>query len=142
MIKKSKKIRPKRKRLPSISSLEKKADAVFSQYIRLREADEGGTVQCVTCQKLMHWKESQCGHFIKRASRGVRFDERNCNVQCHRCNFYLGGNDGVYAVYIIDHYGRETYDELISWKSKEFKRYRSDYEELIETYKRKLSELN
>ena len=139
---KSKKIRPKRKKLPSISSLEKKADAVFSQYIRLREADEGGTVACVTCQKLLHWKDAHCGHFVKRQHRSVRFDEKNCNVQCLRCNFFLSGNDAAYAVFIIDRYGRETYDELMAARNKEFKRYRTDYLELIETYKRKLSELN
>ena len=132
----------KRKKLPTISSLEIKADGVFSQYIRLRVADEGGTVSCVTCGKLMFWKDAECGHFIKRGSRGVRYDERNCNVQCTRCNHFLGGNDGVYAVYIIDTYGRDVYEELKGWKSKEFKRYRTDYEELIETYKAKLEALN
>jgi hypothetical protein len=140
-MKPSKKIRPKRKKLPSISSLEKKADAVFSQYIRLRDADEGGTVSCVTCQKLLFWKEAHCGHFIKRGNRAVRYDEKNCNSQCPRCNHFLGGNDAVYAVFIIDRYGRETYDELMAARGKECKRYRSDYLELIEAYQNKVKEL-
>jgi len=142
-MKTAKKIRPKRKKLPSIASLERKADAEFSQYIRRRHADEGGTTECVTCKKLLHWKyDAQCGHFIKRGNQGVRFDERNCNAQCARCNKWLGGNDGVYAVYIIDTYGREVHDELVCWKGKEFKRYRSDYEEMIEKYQKLNLELD
>ena len=120
---KSLKIRPKRKKLPTISSLENKLDRIYSEYIRRKDADEGGTVSCVTCQ------------------RQARFDPRNTHVQCPKCNFYLNGNDAAYAVFIIDRYGRETYDELMSMRGKEFKRHRSDFEELIETYKEKLKAL-
>jgi len=45
---KKEKHRRKRKKSVSLSDLEKKLDKVFSQYIRLKDADEGGTVECVT----------------------------------------------------------------------------------------------
>ncbi len=140
-MKPSKKIRPKRKKLPTISSLENKLDRIYSEYIRRKDADEGGTTSCVTCQKLLHWKDAHCGHFIKRQNRAARWLEANTHVQCVRCNTYLGGNDAVYAVFIIDRYGRETYDQLMHMRGKEFKRYRTDYEELIETYQNKVKEL-
>lgn len=143
-MKTAKKIRPKKKPLPKLSALMKKADEEFSLYIRRRYADEGGTVQCVTCNKLMFWRGdgAECGHFIKRGSHGVRYDERNCNVQCTRCNHFLGGNDAQYAVYIIDTYGRAVRDELESWRGKEHKMYRSDYLELIEKYRLLNAELD
>ena len=140
-MKPAKKIRPKRKKLPTISSLENKLDRIYSEYIRRKDADEGGTVSCVTCQKLLHWREAHCGHFIKRANRAARWLQVNTHVQCVRCNTYLGGNDSVYAVYIIDKFGRDTYNDLMALRGKECKRYRTDYEELIETYKAKLEEL-
>ena len=63
------------KKLPSISSLEDKLDVLFSKYIRRRHADEGGTVQCVTCGKLMHWEKdgAQAGHFVRRSHRATRW---------------------------------------------------------------------
>lgn len=142
-MKTAKKIRPKGNRLPTLSKLMKDADKEFSLYIRRRYADEGGTTECVTCKKLLHWKyEAECGHFIKRGSHGVRYDERNCNVQCSRCNHFLSGNDAIYAVYIIDTYGREVRDELESWRGKEHKLYRSDYMQLIEKYQKLNLELD
>lgn len=133
-------MKKKRKKLPSISSLEKKLDIVFQTWVRRSAADEGGTVQCVTCNKLMHWTGdgAQAGHFVKRANRGVRWDPRNCHVQCTRCNSYLGGNDAAYAAFIIDKYGRAVFDELMSWRGKEFKRYRTDLDALIDEYSAKL----
>ena len=141
---KAKKIRPKRKPLPSIASLQLKLDNLFQTWVRKSEADEGGTVSCVTCGKLMHWTGdgAQAGHFVKRQHKGVRYDKRNVHTQCVYCNKYLSGNDGAYAVYIIDRYGREVHDELVSWKHKEHKYYRSDYEQLIEKYQELNRELD
>ena len=38
------------------SKLVAKADKVFSEYIRTRNADERGYVPCFTCGKVDHWK--------------------------------------------------------------------------------------
>ena len=38
------------------STLVKKADAIFSQFIRQRNADENGVTECFTCGKKDHWK--------------------------------------------------------------------------------------
>src|SRR5690348_13199697 len=35
-------------------------DIIFSQLVRLKEADEHGMVKCYTCDDLKHWKQMQC----------------------------------------------------------------------------------
>ena len=46
--------------------LEKKLDRIFSNWVRRRHADQGGTVECVTCRKIFHFSEVHAGHYIKR----------------------------------------------------------------------------
>jgi hypothetical protein len=124
----------KRKKLKSLSSLENKLDRVFSTYIRKRDADEGGTVSCVTCGRLMFWKEAHCGHFIKRQHRSVRWDERNAAVQCPRDNAYMGGRQDDFARYVIQKYGQQTFDELMQKKYEVKKFSRAELQEMIERY--------
>lgn len=122
-------------KLPSLKTLKKKADTLFSQYIRQRDADEGGTVSCVTCRKLMFWKESECGHWVKRQHFSVRWDERNAAPQCTRCNHFMGGCQDEFSKYIIDRYGVEVHNEILQRKHEIKQMKRSDYEEVIGKYK-------
>lgn len=68
------------------------ADAVFSQFIRLKYADEKGLVKCFTCDTKKHWTLMQNGHYMKRGNLYLRFDERNCRPQDKYCNEDLDGN--------------------------------------------------
>jgi hypothetical protein len=43
-------------------------DELLSKYIRLRDSDEYGMVRCISCGKRMHWKESDCGHYVSRSN--------------------------------------------------------------------------
>jgi 5-methylcytosine-specific restriction endonuclease McrA len=86
----------------------KKLDEAFSKYIRLRDEEYG----CITCGKLLTFKELQCGHFFSRSHLHTRWDEDNCHAQCYRCNCILHGNYINYTKYMIDRYGREFVDEL------------------------------
>jgi hypothetical protein len=72
-------------------------DIIFSQLIRLKEADEHGVVKCFTCDDVKHWKDMQCGHFQPRAHMPTRFSEKNCRPQCKHCNEDLRGNLKVFA---------------------------------------------
>jgi hypothetical protein len=128
-------------RKQSPKTLKNKADKVFSEYIRRSHADEGGTVSCVSCGKLMFWKESQCGHYVKRQYQSLRYDIRNAAPQCARCNMFLGGAMDEFAVYLTKKYGHEILDELASLKRQVVKRTRADWEALIELYKSKLAGL-
>lgn len=73
------------------------ADAIFSQFIRLKYADKNGKVSCYTCGNVKHWSMMQCGHYMKRAHLYLRWDERNCRVQDALCNEHLHGNMAEYT---------------------------------------------
>lgn len=130
-----------RKLLP-ISSLEKKLDRVFSEYIRRRDCDEGGTTQCVTCGKYEYWKDLDAGHFVKRQHRAVRWDERNVHPQCTRCNHFMSGRQDDMALYIVRLYGKETLQQLMQLKYTTKKFVRTELDDLIKHYQEKLENLN
>ena len=102
--------KPKR---PSLPSLIRKADEITSQYIRQKYADENGYVKCVTCGKVLHWKESHCAHYIERGAKGTRWLEENLHPACPGCNvFHKEFHKREYTLFIIDFYGRDKVDEL------------------------------
>lgn len=68
-----------------MSNLKATLDRWFSLYIRLRDSDANGFGRCISCGKLVHYKEADCGHFINRQHMNTRYDERNCNLQCRSC---------------------------------------------------------
>jgi len=80
-----------------LSGLIQDADAIFSQYIRLKYADKRGMVKCFTCDTVKHWTMMQNGHYIKRACLQLRFDERNCRPQDYHCNVELYGSLPIYT---------------------------------------------
>lgn len=130
-----------RRKLLPLKSLEKKLDKVCSLYVRMKDADEGGTVSCVSCRKLMHWKDADCGHWIKRQHRGTRWDLRNLGVQCGRCNRYMGGNMDEMAAHILRTHGADAIEEMLAMKRAPVKHTRTDLEEMIALYQSKLAEL-
>jgi hypothetical protein len=73
------------------------ADDYFSKLVRLSNADDNGIVKCYTCDAEMRWQEAQCGHYIKRGNLFLRYDHRNCRVQCKDCNEYKDGNMAEYT---------------------------------------------
>ncbi len=125
------------RKLP-LRSLEKKLDRVFSEFIRKRHADEGGTVQCVTCRTLKFWKEAHAGHFVKRQHRATRWRPTNCHPQCVSCNAYRGGMQDEYAKFILETYGVAEFNDLMAAKHQVMKYTRNDLEQMIATYKAKL----
>jgi len=110
--------------VPSVSPISiprkilvKQLDTVFSRFIRLRYAtldlpSNELFATCVTCGVVKHWKEMDCGHYEGRGHFGTRWDERNCNVQCKRCNIFMKGNYTVYALYMVRTYGPEVLEQL------------------------------
>lgn len=97
---------------PSVSKQKKLADKWWSQYIRLRDADQLGYANCISCGAKKHWKTLQNGHFVSRSSSTLRFDEENCNAQCVGCNMFKQGNQYEYAVQLDLKYGEGTAKKL------------------------------
>jgi hypothetical protein len=85
------KVSKKKVKKPSLTSEKKKLDAIFSQYIRQKYADENGNCRCYTCGYVNHWKKLQNGHMVSRYYLATRYDERNCRPQCYTCNMFRNG---------------------------------------------------
>lgn len=84
---------------------QQKLDTVFSIYIRKKDADINGMVQCYTSGKWFHWTKLQCGHFISRRHLSTRWDERNAKPQSISENMFNQGNGPVFAKKLIEEYG-------------------------------------
>ena len=122
---------PKSKK-PTRSKLIKKLDVVFSQWVRLSNADSKGNCTCVTCGKVGHWKTGgiQAGHFMSRKHYSTRWDERNVKPQCVGCNVFKSGEQYKYSLYL----GKQLSEELMI-KSKEIVKFTSiELEEIINHY--------
>ena len=95
---------------------------VFNRYIRLRDAVrglEGLCGKCISCGAtwlLMSpddWKKYQAGHYWREDKyESVRFDERNVNGQCFRCNRYMSGNLAEYAEGLKKKIGARAFNAL------------------------------
>jgi len=128
-------------RTPKRSTLVKKADAIFSQYIRKRYADSNGITECFTCGKKDHWKSLQCGHFMSRKHYSTRWDEKNCQVQCAGCNVFRWGEQFKFGRNLDIKLGKGTADSL-EQKSRQILKYNNiELIELIEHYKKKVADL-
>ena len=138
----NKKTIPKTKKKPSRSKLVKKLDAIFSQYIRLREADNKGFVTCFTCGKNSHYKTQQAGHFQSRRHYATRWDERNVQVQCVGCNMFKGGEQFLFAKALDDKYYAGISDELYVTAQTIVKFSNLDIELLITKYQELVKDLN
>ena len=91
--------------------LEKTLDTVFSKYIRLSRTVDGYG-KCATCEAIKAVADLDCGHYISRAWRATRWDERNVDIQCQRCNRFLGGVQHVMRESLIDRFGIEAVAEI------------------------------
>lgn len=132
------------KRVESRSQLVKKLDSIFSQYIRLKDAEwRDGELQamCVTSGEWKPWKQQQNGHFYSRGRYPTRWDEMNCHVQSYRSNVLFKGDYINYTRYMIDRYGREAVDELERKSLSGTKIPTPVLREMIEEYKIKVKEL-
>jgi hypothetical protein len=124
-----------------LKTLKNRAWKLMSEWVRRRDADEGGTTRCVTCRAPIFWKEAQAGHFVGGRTNAVLFHPDLVHVQCVACNVFRGGNYAAYTLFMLDLYGREKVEEFLSLKHKTVKLTRTDLEEIIEKYKTKLKEL-
>lgn len=128
------KIKKKTKKAPTIPSLIKKLDAVYSRYIRQKDAGFGGQVSCFTCGSRKHWSEQQCGHYVSRSVKSLRFYEKNTHVQCVGCNIFKHGAPDEYALALQLKYGDGILKELNQIKNQSKKYTVLELQGLIQFY--------
>ena len=122
--------------MKTVSKLKKELDKWFSLYIRLREANEYGMVQCFTCGIVRGYKDGmQNGHFQSRKHTATRFDEENCQVQCIKCNIFDSGQQYLFSLRLDEKYGEGRAEELEQLARTIHKVSRVEYEEQISYYK-------
>lgn len=129
------------KKKPTLKSLKNKAWSLCSEFVRRSHADEGGTVSCYTCGKLMHWKESHAGHAIPGRHNAVLLDTEIIRPQCPRDNVMMGGRYEIFTAKLIRENGLEWFESKLIASRQPVKVSRVDYEQKIEDLKAKLKEL-
>lgn len=122
------------------SKLVAEADAVFSRYIR-RVNSFNGLARCVTCGKVEPWKYMHNGHYLSRKFTAIRWSDVNCHVQCEYCNVTLAGNIPAYKAYMESKYGEGITESLKLKVRTDTKFSLVDIQQVIDTYKHKLSKL-
>ena len=130
--------RKARKGSPTYAALKRKADGVFSQYIRQRDEKDG----CISCSAHPLASLLQAGHYISRVHLSTRWDERNVNAQCMACNVWRRGNAGEYTLGLIRKYGPNIIAELVEKKRQSVKLTRSDLQGIIEDCRAKIAGLS
>ena len=119
---------------PSRSKLVKQLDSIFSIYIR-RKDSVNNIATCFTCGKKDHYKKLQNGHFQSRRHYSTRWLERNCAVQCIKCNIFLSGQQFIFGQNLDIKFGEGTARQLHIQAQKILKITNADIIEKIKLYK-------
>lgn len=138
---KERKEKIRKKKAESIGVLTKKLDRIFSVFVRLSGAKSNHTTPCFTCDKVLHWREIQCGHFQSRRFYSTRFHELNCKPQCYACNIGLSGNQYAFGVNLDKVHGKGTADSMVRL-SRQVKKFTSEeMMGMIDHYEKEVGEL-
>lgn len=120
--------------------LVKKLDDVFQTYIRIRD-----NWTCIICgtQILFNKTRMHAGHYIDRGNLLLRWDERNVNAQCAKCNRTEGltKDKNLYQNKISEKYGNVVLNELHSKKKEVYSISTSEIKEKIDYYKEKIKQI-
>jgi len=121
--------------LKTISKLKKELDKWFSLYIRLRDANEYGMVQCFTSGRVYHYKKIHAGHFMSRRHLSTRWCETNVQPQSAADNLFGQGEQFKFGLNLDSKFGEGTAEELQYKSRTTLKISRIEYEEKISYYK-------
>ncbi len=128
----------------SLSYHKKKAWEAFSLLKKLEFSSDGIHVLCYTCDREVVIGTSNCqgGHlFPKKGYPAHYFAENGVRCQCYHCNISLSGNSPVFIYRIIDEIGQEAYDDLYARRHDSVKLTKSDYIEMEQKYKDRITKL-
>lgn len=136
---KEKSAKPKKRQRTSLMT---HLDIVFSQYIRLRDAMEGGMTRCISCGRVLPFAQMQCGHFFGRVNLSTRWDEDNCHSECALDNCSNPNHLDGYKRNLIVKIGEERYDALCSRARETRKWSGEELRELIKHYTMEIKKLS
>lgn len=123
-----------------LSKTKDKAWKEFSRFIRTRDAirTTGDTDNCIciTCGKLVPFKQIQAGHYIAGRTNALLFDEDIVFGQCSACNIWKHGEqlEFHYALKKLG-YTDEELERMHQLKYKTIKYTADDYEQIAQQYK-------
>ena len=126
------------KKNKSLAHLIQNTVNICHEFIRLRDKGK----PCISCDGSWH-SNFHAGHFYKaELYSSLKFDEKNINGQCPKCNLHLEGNEGGYRVGLIKRYSKGFLDLLDSKalleKKQGFKWDRTQLNKIQKYYKQKL----
>lgn len=110
-------------------------------YARLRDCGgRSGGANCISCGLWFRFEDMDGGHFVSKTSSAIRFDERNINAQCRKCNRFLHGNERNYFHGMVKKYGLEVTEEIESQEHITKKWSEPELLELLNYYTEKIKE--
>lgn len=141
-LKSAKKAAVKRKKSTkqTLASLKKSVQTLANRYARERDCFGHGGAGCISCGQWFSFEDLDGGHYIPSTVSSTRFDERNINAQCHRCNRFLHANLRGYFRGLEAKLGRAELDRLEA-SAGPYKWTREELNELKAYYKQKLADL-
>ena len=105
-------VKKKKKKLPSISSLKKKAEEVFNRYIRKRDSEDG-YFTCISSGKTLPVDQMDAGHYVPKGRCSfLRFHEWNVNGEASYHNRYDEFHLIGYRKNLIDKIGLDAVEWL------------------------------
>ena len=126
-----------------MKKLFKKLTEKFSEFIRLRDADDDGICICPLCDKSGKWIYFHCAHYIKCRHGALRWHERNCHAQCPECNCdqYTDGQFAKYQDFMTKKYTPGEIGELHMLKNSDFRPTKYELQIKIDHYTELVKEL-
>lgn len=124
-----------------IKELDSRFWQVFSLYIRLRDSNAAGYINCITCCDIRNWQSVDAGHGISRKHFCTKYDERNNHSQCKPCNNWGAGERAIYSKAVDEKYGEGTWEALELKAKGSCKKTTFYFLEKIPEYQNKIIEL-
>jgi hypothetical protein len=100
----------------SLKELDDIAWTYFSIYIRKRDRISGDYARCITCPKILHWKQMHAGHCVTRQCTPIKYHELNNHAQCDTCNITNHGMFKAYIARVRELYGNDMADLFLRYR--------------------------
>jgi len=102
-------------RSKNITAARRTCDKWFGIYIRVRDADPDGNIECITCDNKLNFYDGNvdCSHWIEKSIDRTRWHPHNANAACKRCNLSDNGMAAWHGKEIAAKFGKEIPNELI-----------------------------